>query len=63
MGFPSMIRELDTNEMQATIGLSLYSISFAIVPLVSAPLSEEIGRQPLYLGSFIAFLFLCIPHA
>ncbi|KAH6916260.1 drug transporter [Coprinopsis sp. MPI-PUGE-AT-0042] len=63
MGFPSMIQELDTNEMQATIGLSLYSISFAIVPLISAPLSEEIGRQPLYLGSFVAFLFLCIPHA
>lgn len=44
-----MTRDLSCTNFQATLGLSLYALGFAIVPLFSAPLSEEFGRQPLYL--------------
>ena len=46
-----MTRDLSCTVFQATLGLSLYALGFAFVPLVSAPLSEEFGRQPLYILS------------
>ncbi|PAV20009.1 MFS general substrate transporter [Pyrrhoderma noxium] len=51
MGYDSMIRDLNCTELQATAGLSLYALGFAIFPLILAPLSEEFGRQPLYVYS------------
>jgi len=56
MGFPSMIVDLNCTEFQATVGLSVYALGFAVVPLVSASFSEEFGRRPLYIGSLIGFL-------
>ncbi|CAL1715271.1 unnamed protein product [Somion occarium] len=58
MGWPSMIRDLNCTEFQATIGLSLYCLGFAVVPLVSASFSEEFGRQPLYIASTIGFALM-----
>lgn len=51
-----MIRDLNCTEFQATVGLSVYLLGFAVVPLVSASFSEEFGRRPLYIGSFIGFI-------
>ena len=51
MGYDSMILDLNCTELQATAGLSLYALGFAIFPLILAPLSEEFGRQPLYVYS------------
>lgn len=53
-----MIRDLNCTEFQATIGLSTYTLGFAVVPLVSASFSEEFGRQPLYVGSAIGFALM-----
>ncbi|KDR67699.1 hypothetical protein GALMADRAFT_257977 [Galerina marginata CBS 339.88] len=58
MGFASMIRDLHCTEFQATIGLSVYALGFGVVPLVTASLSEEFGRLPLYFGSGIGFLLM-----
>ncbi|KAF4570112.1 hypothetical protein EYR36_009918 [Pleurotus pulmonarius] len=55
MGFPSMIRDLNCTEFQATVGLSVYPLGFGIVPLVTASWSEEFGRIPLYMGSAVGF--------
>ena len=55
MGFNTMILDLNCTEFQATIGLSVFSVGFGVVPLVTASLSEEFGRQPLYIGSSIGF--------
>lgn len=60
LGFPSMTRDLNCTDFQATIGLSVYALGFAIVPLVSASFSEEFGRQPLYIGSAALFLLMHI---
>lgn len=56
MGSPSMTRDLNCTQFQATIGLSTYPLGFGVTPLLTAPLSEEFGRNPLYFVS--AFLFM-----
>lgn len=55
LGFPSMLKDLNCTQFQATIGLSTYTLGFAITPLVTASFSEEFGRQPLYIVSIIIF--------
>ncbi|TDL23740.1 MFS general substrate transporter [Rickenella mellea] len=56
LGYPSMIKDLNCTQFQATLGLSLYPLGFGVVPLFTAALSEEFGRQPLYLFSTLIFL-------
>jgi MFS family permease len=55
LGFPGMIQDLNCTRFQATIGLSMYTLGFAVTPLVTASFSEEFGRQPLYIVSAIGF--------
>ncbi|OBZ74070.1 hypothetical protein A0H81_05937 [Grifola frondosa] len=58
LGAPSMTRDLNATQFQATIGLSLYALGFGVTPLVTASFSEEFGRQPLYLYSGIGCLLM-----
>ncbi|KAI0761799.1 MFS general substrate transporter [Trametes elegans] len=58
LGDPSMIRDLNATQFQATVGLSMYTLGFALVPLVSASFSEEFGRQPLYFFSGVGCLLM-----
>jgi len=58
MGFPSMIRDLHCTEFQATAGLSVFTLGFGVVPLVTASFSEEFGRLPLYIVSGLGFLLM-----
>ncbi|CCM02601.1 uncharacterized protein FIBRA_04704 [Fibroporia radiculosa] len=63
LGFPSMERDLNCTEFQATLGISLYALGFGIVPLVTASFSEEFGRQPLYFFSGIGFFLFTVAAA
>ncbi|TFK39513.1 MFS polyamine transporter [Crucibulum laeve] len=58
LGTPSMTRDLNCSNFQATIGIAIYCLGFGIVPLVTASFSEEFGRQPLYIGSGIGFILM-----
>ncbi|TBU30598.1 MFS general substrate transporter [Dichomitus squalens] len=58
LGFPSMDRDLDATRFQATVGLSTYTLGFAVLPLVTTSFSEEFGRQPLYVVSAIGCLLM-----
>lgn len=58
MGSPSMIQDLNCSDFQATLGLSMYALGFGVLPLVTSSLSEELGRQPLYLVSIVGFLLM-----
>lgn len=58
IGFQSMLKDLNCTDYQATIGLTVYTLGFAIVPLVTASCSEEFGRQPLYAVSVIGFTLM-----
>ena len=49
---------LNCTQFQATVGLSMYCLGFAVTPLVTASFSEEFGRLPLYIGSGIGFLLM-----
>ncbi|KAK0497399.1 MFS polyamine transporter [Armillaria luteobubalina] len=60
LGFDSMTRDLNCTRFQATIGLSTYTLGFGIVPLFTASLSEEFGRQPLYIVSAGGFFLMYI---
>ena len=58
MGFPGMEKDLNCTQFEATIGLSMYTLGFAITPLVTASFSEEFGRQPLYIVSAVGFALM-----
>lgn len=58
MGFPGMTKDLNCTQFQATIGLSLYCLGFAVTPLVTASFSEEFGRHPLYIVSGAGFALM-----
>ena len=58
LGWPSMLRNLSCTQFEATIGLSLYCLGFALVPLATASFSEEFGRLPLYIVSIIGFALI-----
>lgn len=53
-----MERDLDCTAFQATVGLAVYALGFATIPLVSTSLSEETGRRPLYIGSLIGVILM-----
>ena len=55
-----MTHDLNCTTFQATIGLSLYALGFGVCPLITAPLSEEFGRTPLYIVSTFIFLTMHI---
>ncbi|KAK6954976.1 hypothetical protein Daesc_002606 [Daldinia eschscholtzii] len=46
-----------------TLGLSLFVLGIALGPLLMSPLSEFIGRRPIYLASWAMFLIWLIPSA
>ncbi|KAG2058682.1 MFS general substrate transporter [Suillus hirtellus] len=56
MGYSSMIKDLNCTLFQATLGFSVYTIGFALVPLVTSSFSEEFGRFPFYIVSSFMFV-------
>lgn len=58
MGYTSMMRDLNASWIDVTWGLSLYSLGFALLPLFLSPLSEDFGRQPLYVCSMVLFALM-----
>ena len=63
LGFPSMTRDLHATRFQGTVGISTYTLGFALVPLVTTSFSEEFGRQPLYVVSAIGCLLMHVMAA
>ncbi|THH08248.1 hypothetical protein EW145_g2823 [Phellinidium pouzarii] len=60
MGYASMTRDLNCSTLQATVGLSVYALGFGLFPLFFAPLSEEFGRQPLYIVTTFIYMSMHI---
>lgn len=53
-----MERDLNCTSFQAAIGLGVYCLGFSVIPLVSAPISEELGRRPLYVVTVVCFALM-----
>ncbi|KAI0039492.1 MFS general substrate transporter, partial [Auriscalpium vulgare] len=58
LGFDSIIPALNCTQFQATVGLAVYPLGFGIVPIFTAPFSEELGRRPLYIVSALGFMLM-----
>ncbi|KAJ7505983.1 MFS general substrate transporter [Mycena galericulata] len=63
MGFPSMMRELRCTEEQADLGISMFCLGFALVPLLTSAFSEEFGRRPLFIVCTIVFTAMYVVQA
>ncbi|KAI1460339.1 MFS general substrate transporter [Annulohypoxylon moriforme] len=63
-GIPSIMEEFHSSSSTvATFLLSIYILGFAFGPLLVAPLSEIIGRQPLYVVGNIVFVLFTVGAA
>jgi predicted MFS family arabinose efflux permease len=56
MGYQSMMRDLNCTQFQATVGLSIWSVGFGLVPLITSPFTEEFGRLNIYIVSSFGFM-------
>ncbi|KAJ5327628.1 putative multiple drug resistance protein [Penicillium brevicompactum] len=54
-----VIKEFDVSEEMATLGVSLFVLGFAVGPLLWAPLCELIGRQTVFLVTFLSLSAFC----
>lgn len=43
--------------------ISLFGLGFGVVPLLTAPLSEDLGRRPLFIASIIIFALIHVVAA
>lgn len=53
---PLIQRAFSVSQEAAVLPLTLYTLGLAIGPLFIAPLSETLGRRPVYLSTLTAFL-------
>ncbi|KAI9573833.1 major facilitator superfamily domain-containing protein [Boletus coccyginus] len=63
MGVQKMVDELHCSAFLATVGLSVYPIGFAVVPLFTSSLSEEFGRFRLYILTTFLFMLMHVVMA
>jgi len=60
-GVAQMSEEWHVSEIAVTTGITIFTVGFAIAPMVLAPLSEINGRRPLFLvtgGLFFVFVLV-----
>jgi len=60
-GVAQMSEEWHVSEIAVTTGITIFTVGFAIAPMILAPLSEINGRRPLFLvtgGLFFVFVLV-----
>ncbi|KAI3539244.1 hypothetical protein CABS03_12328 [Colletotrichum abscissum] len=62
-GIPGLQGEFHVSKLVALLGLTTSLLGMAAGSLVVAPMSESLGRRPLYIASMAAFLALVLPSA
>ncbi|KAI9824930.1 MAG: hypothetical protein M1832_001535 [Thelocarpon impressellum] len=63
-GMPEMMQEFGvTSKTVTTLGVTTYLAGLAVGAVVSAPLSEVLGRRPVYISSMFVFMLLVLPCA
>jgi len=60
-----VMEQFQVSETVASLGLALYVLGYGIGPLLFSPLSEipSIGRNPIYITTFMAFILLTLGAA
>lgn len=62
-GLPLINEKFGVSTEVSTLSVSLMVLGFCVGPLVWAPLSEEIGRRPVYIISYGLYVIFNIPCA
>lgn len=62
-GIPGLQEEFHISKIVGLLGIFTYLLGMAIGTFISAPLSEILGRRPVYLISMGIFLLLVLPSA
>ncbi|PYI15465.1 putative MFS multidrug transporter [Aspergillus violaceofuscus CBS 115571] len=62
-GLPGLEKEFHISRIVGLLGVTTYLCGMGIGTIVFAPLSEIIGRRPVYLFSMTLFLLLILPSA
>lgn len=62
-GIGPMTQEFGVSNEVGQVGMLLFNGAFSIVPLFLGPLSEFVGRNPIYLGCYALFTVWFIPLA
>lgn len=62
-GIPGIEDEFGVSKLTALSGVTTYLLGMAFGSIIFAPLSELIGRRPVYIASMGAFLLLLLPSA
>ena len=55
-GIGQMREEWDVSEVEATLGITLFTCGFGIAPMILAPFSEINGRRPMFVVTGILFV-------
>ncbi|EPQ31657.1 uncharacterized protein PFL1_00990 [Pseudozyma flocculosa PF-1] len=63
VGIGPMTQEFGVSNEVGQVGMLLFNGAFSIVPLFLGPLSEFVGRNPIYLGCYVLFTLFFIPQA
>lgn len=62
-GLPLINEKFGVSTEVSTLSVSLMVLGFSVGPLIWAPLSEEIGRRPVYIISYGLYVIFNIPCA
>lgn len=62
-GIPGLQEDFHVSEIVALLGVTTYLLGMGIGSIIFAPLSELVGRRPVYIVSMIIFLLLLLPGA
>ncbi|KAL7415351.1 MFS general substrate transporter [Mrakia frigida] len=63
VGIPQMCAEFGVADVVGQVGMFVFNAAFSFVPLFMAPLSETVGRNPVYLLNYIGFVLFFLPLA
>ncbi|KAJ5419995.1 hypothetical protein N7465_002514 [Penicillium sp. CMV-2018d] len=62
-GIPGLQEEFHISKIVALLGVTTYLLGMGIGSILFAPLSELLGRRPIYIVSMTIFLLLLLPSA
>jgi multidrug resistance protein len=62
-GIPGLQNDFHVSKIVALVGVTTYLLGMGIGSIIFAPLSELLGRRPVYIASMTMFLLLLLPVA
>ncbi|KAE8307128.1 major facilitator superfamily domain-containing protein [Aspergillus transmontanensis] len=62
-GIPGLQEDFHVSKIVALLGVTTYLFGMGLGSIIFAPLSELVGRRPVYIASMTIFLLLLLPSA